>query len=363
MRKDNLLAKKIKRQFLSINNLLESYFNNLTLFLRNLKKNKLGTNGKVILVTGVSIILFLSYFLLPTFNNKDKIQAEIKNHILQKYNINISFDDELYYALIPSPHYITKNVLIFKDKRKIAKVKKIKIYISSKNFFTFNKILINDIIFNNADFNIQLNDLAFFEKLLKTEPNENQIIFKNSNIFYENKYNEILFINKISNSRFFYDSNNLQNVLISENKIFNLPFKLLIKNDKFNKIINTSFDSKKLRLNIDNEVDYNEDVKKGDTNIKFINKNTSFDFEIDENSLKFFSNKDKNTYKGQIDFKPFYFTADFNYIGLSTKNLFNDDSIFVDIIKTEIFSNQNLNAKINFNLKDITDINELNNFL
>ena len=41
--------------------------------------------------------------------------------------------------------------------------------------------------------------------------------------------------------------------------------------------------------------------------------------------------------------------------------MFNDDSIFVDIIKTEIFSNQNLNAKINFNLKDITDINELNN--
>ena len=108
--------------------------------------------------------------------------------------------------------------------------------------------------------------------------------------------------------------------------------------------------------------DYNEDVKKGNTNIKFINKNTSFDFEIDKNSLKFFSNKDKNTYKGQIDFKPFYFTADFDYIGLSTKNLFNDDSIFVDIIKTEIFNNRNLNAKINFNLKDITDINELNNF-
>ena len=129
MRKDNLLAKKIKRQFLSINNLLESYFNNLTLFLRNLKKNKLGTNGKVILVTGVSIILFLSYFLLPTFNNKYKIQAEIKNHILQKYDINISFNDKLYYALIPSPHYVTKNVLIFNNNRKIAKVKKLKIYI------------------------------------------------------------------------------------------------------------------------------------------------------------------------------------------------------------------------------------------
>ena len=360
MRKDNLLAKKIKRQFLSINNLLESYFNNLTLFLKDLKKNKLSKNGKVILVAGVSIILFLSYFLLPTFNDKDKIQAEIKNHVLQKYNIDFNFNEGLYYALLPSPHYVSKNISIFKGKKKIAKVKKIKIFISPKQFFNFNKILIKDIIFNKADFNIQLNDLLFFENLLKIEPNENQIIFKNSNVFYENKYNEVLFINKINNSRFFYDSNNLQNVLVAENKIFNLPFKLSIKNDKFNKIINNNFDSKKLRLNIDNEVDYNEDVKKGNTNIKFINKNTSFDFEIDENSLKFFSNKEINTYKGQIDFKPFYFTADFNYVGLSTRNLFNEDSIFVDIVKTEIFNNRNLNAKINFNLNNITNINELN---
>ena len=292
MRKDNLLAKKIKRQFLSINNLLESYFNNLTLFLRNLKKNKLGTNGKIILVTGVSIILFLSYFLLPTFNNKDKIRVEIKNHILQKYNINISFDDEIIYSFIPSPHYISKNVSIFKEKRKIANIGKIKILISSKNFF-YSIIFNKDIIFNNTDFNIQLNDLAFFEQLLKTEPNENQIIFKNSNIFYQNKDDEILFINKIKNSRFFYDSNNLQNVLISIIKIFNLPFKLYIKNDKFNKRLISNFNSQKIRLNIDNEFVYDENIKNGNVNIRFINKNTSLDYQIDKNSFKFSSSKEK----------------------------------------------------------------------
>ena len=360
MRKDNLLAKKIKRQFLSINNLLESYFNNLTLFFKNLKKNKLGTNSKVILAIGVSLIIILSYFLLPTFNNKEQIRAEIKNHVLKKYNIDLRFNDELHYALLPSPHYVLKNVSIVKDKKNIAKVKKVKILVSSKKFLNLNKILIKDIVFINADFKIQLNDLSFFQKLLKTEPNENQIIIKNSSIFFEDKDSEILFINKINISRFFYDSNNLKNILFSENKIFNLPFKLLIKNDKFNKKIDTNFNSKKLRLNIDNEIDYNESVKKGNTNIKFINKNTSFDFEVDDNSLKFFSTKDRNTYEGKIDFKPFYFAANFDYVGLSSKNILNDDSIFVDIIKTEIFGNKNLNAKINLNLEDITDINELN---
>ena len=48
---------------------------------------------------------------------------------------------------------------------------------------------------------------------LKTEPNENKITIKNSNIFFKNKDDEVLFINKIDKSKFFYDSNNLKNSL------------------------------------------------------------------------------------------------------------------------------------------------------
>ena len=361
MRKDNLLAKKIKKKFLSINNSLEGYFNNLTLFLKNIKKKKLGTNGKVILGLGVSIILLLSYFLIPTFNDKKLIESEIKNHILKKYNINLNFNEELYYALIPLPHYSSRNASIIKDEKEIAKIKNVKILISPKKFFSFKKIFIRDIIFIEADFNLRLKDLLFFQNLLRIEPNENKVVIKNSNIFYQNKNEEILFINKINKSKFFYDSKNLQNVLSSKNEIFNLPFKLLIKNDKFNKKIISNFNSKKIRLNIDNEINYDDEIKKGDMNIRFINKSTSFDYQISKNSLKFSSTKDKNFYKGQIDFKPFYLTADFNYIGLSSKNFLNDDSVFVDIIKTEIINNKNLNAKISFNLEDITDIKELNN--
>ena len=50
-----------------------------------------------------------------------------------------------------------------------------------------------------------------------------------------------------------------------------------------------------------------------------------------------------------------------NYDGISTKDLFTDESIFIDLIKSEIFNNQNLNANINLKIKDITNINELNN--
>ena len=100
-------------------------------------------------------------------------------------------------------------------------------------------------IFKNTDFNVYKEDFIFFENLLKTEPNENEILIKKV-IFFKNKDDEVLFINKIFNGKFYYDSNNLQNVLSSRNEIYNVPYKLIIKNDKFNKNLLTKFNSKKL---------------------------------------------------------------------------------------------------------------------
>ena len=45
---------------------------------------------------------------------------------------------------------------------------------------------------------------------------------------------------------------------------------------------------------------------------------------------------------------------------MGIKDLFNENSILIDIIKTNILNSENLNAKIDFNVNDITNINELN---
>ena len=62
-----------------------------------------------------------------------------------------------------------------------------------------------------------------------------------------------------------------------------------------------------------------------------------------------------------MDFKPFYLNSSFNYDGLSFKNILKQDSIVIDIIKSEIFNNKNLNANLNLNVKDIINFAELNN--
>ena len=361
MSKHNLLIKKIKKQILSINDLIESYFNKLKYFKSNYKKILLIKENRVILGVGAAVILTLSYFLIPTFYNKDTIQSQLKNQIFKNYGVQIKFNEKIIYGLLPKPHFSAKNLSILRDKKEIAVTNNLKIFIDISKFFS-KTVVSTDLVFDKTDFNLNLSDFLFFKNLLKTEPNENEIYFKKSNIFFKNKNEETLFINKINYSKFFYDSNNLQNVLSSKNEVFKVPYKLVIKNDKFNKKIFTKFNSKKIRLNIDSETDYDDlENKKGLLDILFINKSTSLNYEIKKNSLNFQSEINKNFYSGLIDFKPFYLYANFNYEGLSSKNLFNNDSIFFDLIQSEILNNKNLNANLNVKVKDITNIDELNN--
>ena len=67
--------------------------------------------------------------------------------------------------------------------------------------------------------------------------------------------------------------------------------------------------------------------KRGLLDILFINKNTSLNYEINEKFL-ILSQENKNNIIMEIDFKPFYLSANFNYEGLSSKNLFNKDSFY-----------------------------------
>ncbi len=357
MIKHNTFSKKFKKQFISINNTIENYFNNLRNFILNFKKTKFTSNNKVFLAFGVMIILALSYLLLPTLYNKNEIQLEIKNQIQKKYNLELKFNESIKYGLLPKPHFVAKNLSIIHNKKEIASVKNLKLFTSVNKLFSFNKTNLKDLIFKNVDFNIYKNDLEFFTDLLKIEPNENKIIFKNSNIFFKNADDEVLFINKIKKGEFFYDSNNLQNILISKNEIFKIPFKLTIKNDKFNKKIISIFDSSKIRLNIKNEIDYDKKDILGFLDVLFVNKDTSLNYNIKKDTLDFKSKN--NTYNGSIDFKPFYLKANFNYDGISTKNLFNEDSVFIDLIKGEIINSKNLNSDINLNIRDITNVDEL----
>ena len=125
--------------------------------------------------------------------------------------------------------------------------------------------------------------------------------------------------------------------LSSKNEVFNVPYKIIFQNDKFRKLFTSEFSSKKIRLNLENEIDYkNLEKKIGIFEILFINKNTSLNYTINENNLVFNSKDNKDNFKGFFDFKPFYLSMNVAYDGLSLKNLFNESSIIIDLIKDRV---------------------------
>ena len=360
MRKQNLLSKKIGKQISTINNLLENYFNSLRRFILDARRLRFDKNNRVFLTIVSIIFLTIIYFLIPTAYNKELIEKEIKNQIYQKYNLAIKFDNEVQYNFFPKPHFSSKNLSILNDQSKVGEVKNFKIFIEFKNFFNFNQIQTQDVIFDKAAFNIKESDLSLFKNLLKTEPNRNKIKIKRSNIFFTNKDDEVLFINQINDSQFYYDLKNLKNVLVSKSKIFNVPYKLIIQNDKLNEILDFKLVSKKLVLKVENETNYKMGDDTGSLKISFKNKSNNFNYQINQNTMDI-SLKDANkTFKGSLEFKPFYFVSNINYQTFRIKDLINNP-FFIEILKSQIFNNKNLNTLINFDVKKVYDFDRFSN--
>ena len=359
----NISIKKLKKLLLSTNKLIESFFDNFNKDKKhNLsKKKKLSyIDNRVALAIGAVIILFFSYFLIPTFFDKNETKAILKNQILNKYGININFNEKIEYGLFPRPYFYTKDLTIFHKKKDLAKSNYTKIYISYKNFFSVNSIKVKDLEFKKTEFRVDSNDAGFFNKLINSNLDKNQISFKKSNLFYLDKNEEILFFSKIKSLKFFYDEKKSNQNMVLNFEIFNVPFKLNVANDKEIKKKIIKLTSKRIRLDLKSIVEKDKMNFKGLLDVLVFNKNTSFDYEIKENSIEFLSNNKK--FNGSVTLRPFYLISKLNFNQLNRKKLFDNDSILMSLIDSEVLNNNNLNANfiINFDKIDNNDyINEL----
>ena len=72
-----------------------------------------------------------------------------------------------------------------------------KVNISPRNLFFLKKINIKDVTLKNINLNINKKNYNFFTELLKNDYSNFKFEIKNSNIFYRNIKNDVLFINKI----------------------------------------------------------------------------------------------------------------------------------------------------------------------
>lgn len=359
MSKKISLLKNFNKLLLSVNTRIESFFNAIKNLINTKKKTKsnLTNVDRVILISAGSIVIaFISYFLIPTFYDKDTVKIKIENQILEKYNLEVKFGESIKYGLFPKPHYFIKNSIIYYDKKELATINSTKIYFSIKNFFSFKNFKIKDVNFKKTEFEINSENITFFENILNSNKSEYSINFSDSNLFYKDKNDDVMFLSKIDRLNFLY-TDELEQQLIARINIFNIPFKININNNLYKKNSLISVESRKLRLNIKNNVDFSKTNINGVLFFKFINKSKIINYNINDNSLNF--TNDKNNFNGQLDFKPFYLSSDLKFHQIDIIKFFSDKSFFLDLLNTEILNNQSLNAVVNIYSDKIKDINHL----
>ncbi len=354
MSKTNFLPKYLKNISNSINSLLEKNLNKLN--FNNFRY--LLINNKIILTIVAVIVMFISYLLLPTFYKQFDISNELKTKLQNKLDLDLKFSQSLKYNFFPKPHFETNQVVIFYDNKEISKIDKIKIFISLDNLFSSKNIKVKDIIFENANFNLNKKNFDIFNFLLNKNFKDGDLTIKDSNIFFRNFENEVLFINKILKMKYFYDSKKLKNVFNVDSEIFNIPFSMLSSfnkdRDKIFSTINLGF----AKLKIENELNLN-DEKIGRTELIFNKLKRIAEYKIKKNYFEFHiydkSDEPSVNYKGEFNFKPFHadVKGDLNEINLNY--LFGYNAIIAQLLKTEILNSKNIDFKLNINADRIYD--------
>jgi len=353
--------KLFKNSIKLINSLLEKNLNKLK--INNLKK--LLFNNKIFLTIVAAIILFFSYVSFPNIYNQDEISAELKKKLLNKLNLEFNFSKNLEYKFLPRPHFIINESSIIFNENKISQIEKIKIYVSLENLFSLKNMKVKDIKIEEGNFNLNKKNYNFFIKLLDSNFKDTKLEIINSNIFYRNLENDVLFINNILNAKYIYDLNESKNILYSNNEIFNLPYSIkLLKNEEEKKLYSKiNIDS--LRLQVENQFSYGEDFFSGLSEFNFLNMRSVAEYKTDKNLFEFKlfdkTQKSKFSYNGKFNFKPFHSYLRGSTLQINLSHLFFTNGFVHQLLKTEILNNKNVDFKLSINANKIKNFHDFIN--
>jgi hypothetical protein len=347
-------------------------FNNLIKNTIFKVKNKTNNKFKVssfnrFLITLISLLFIsLFYLLIPTLYDKNWVQQNIEHNLLKEFKINFSLSSDISYNILPSPHFLIKDTKIFKQngnkKIVLSNIKSLKVFISKKNFLDKEKMELSYIKIVNANFSLFKDDFKFIKDATNNKLSNKKIKIDKSKIFFKDISGEVISIIKIIKASLFLDNDNL---FYLKGEVFNVPFIFNFKK-KFNpletEIIDINTKSLKLdilnTLNVSDNNDYN-----GENIISFINSTVKTKYKIEDNMLIFEStdSKIKNNkidYKGKLLINPFDLNLDINVDNYALSKLSNLNFILRELVKTELFFNNNIsvNTSINVNSNEKKEI-------
>jgi len=361
----SFITKKSFLIFLKKTNFLfVSIFNNLK--FSNLKRlTKLFLLDKRVIFT--LIIVFFSLFVhlsTPAFYKDSWVKGIVKNQFEKDLNLQVEFSDKLSYAIFPIPHFNFKDVRLTSQGENLAKIGTLKVYLTFSKFLDKNKMNIQNIIVKKAKFDFYKKDLKNLLNFYNKKINEKEFIISDSKVFLKNKDDDIYSIISIKKSKSFYDSLEMINKLNVNGEIFNNSFKLILKNDFEKNRSNLDVVFNKLNKRFTNSIDFTNQTKVG--NLSYLDARKKYDtsYILNKNILKFNSREkigDEFFYTGTVNLSPFYSNLKINLKRINLNDFLNRDSFFIEILKSNIFSNENLNFNIELKSKIISDHRKLKN--
>ena len=346
-------------------------FNNLikkTIFKVQNKTNtkfKISTFNKF-LITFIGILFFyIFYLLLPLLYDKGWVKDNIETKLLSEFKIDLSSFKDISYRILPAPHYLIKDSKILlnslKNPESIADVKNFKIFISQKNLFNKEKMTIKNITINEANFFILRSDFKILNNSNNNKFSNKKIEIKKSNIFFKDNLEKIIAIVKINRAILFFEDKELLNLFNLKGNVFTIPFTLEVKNtNDLIKKKEINFKAKSLNLNVFNEsvVEQNNKVI-GKNIISFLNSTISTQYEVDDKFITFISNSSringsKIKYNGELSINPFDLNLNIILNDYKISQLFKRNSIFTELLKSELFFNENITLNTSLIVKSNT---------
>jgi hypothetical protein len=342
-----------------------------SLLVRNLNKlnsanfKKILNNNKFSLTVVLLVVLFLSYLSIPNIYNKNQISVELKRDLLDRLNLEFNFENKLDYKFLPRPHFITNQSSLILNENEISKINKLKIYVSLESLFSLKNMKVKDVIIEEANFNLNKNNYNFFIKLLDKDFIDIKLKIFNSNIFYRNLDNDVLFINHIESAKYIYDPKEFKNILYSKNNIFNLPYSMEVSNNQDEKKLNSKINIETLNLQLENQFLYGKEFKLGLSELYFLNSKSVVEYKSGKNDFEFKlfdkAQKSKFSYNGKLNFKPFHSYLVGSATAIDFSHLFSANAITKQLLKTEILNNKNIDFKLNIYANKIKNFDNFTN--
>ena len=353
LKKTNIFLDNTKK-LLKLDNIKKKIFEkNFKSYIKNFKINYL------FLFASIIFFWYLIYLSFPGILHNKSDQNYFTKILKEQYDLEFSLTPEISYSILPKPHFQINDVIIFNKQedfqKEIAQVKKLKVYLSQKNFLKKQKLKIKSIELFETNFFINKLDIIFIKKFLNKGFYRKPLIIKRANLFFQDQdKNTISFLN-LKKINIYHNNKITQDILTSNGEIFNIPFNITWKQDQNKLEKNTNIKFKKIKLNITNLSKLKNNIKENKLQIYFNRSRYMIDYDLNNKKVNFVSNNsfignNKIIFSGKIFFDPFNFNIDSSLDSIKLKQLIFKNMFIKEILSNEFFLNENFNGVINLNV-------------